>query len=136
MGDLVEEVLRVEAPVQWLRRTVREDTELHGERLEKGSAVRLYWGSANRDERAIDRPDEIDIDRERRKQLSFGYGLHFCIGAALARLEVRVALETVLEGAPGYRLVEDGLHRLSSSMFRGYEHVPVRAECHPPGPRA
>jgi cytochrome P450 len=126
MEDFVEEVLRVEAPVQWLRRTAREDIELHGQLVPAGSTVRLYWGSANRDERVIDRPDEFDMARAARHHVSFGHGLHFCVGAALARLEVRVALEALIERVPGYRLVEAGAKRLPSSMFRGYEHVFIK----------
>lgn len=122
----VEELLRFESPVQWLRRRTTRPVRWHGEELPAGALVRLYWGAANRDERVVERPDDFDIGRVPQRHIAFGHGLHFCLGAALARLEVRVALRTLLEVAPDYSIDEGGLVRLASSMFRGYERVRVR----------
>lgn len=126
----VEEALRVESPVQWLQRTTRDTVRLHGQVIPARSALRLYWGSANRDERVFARPDEVDLQRSSR-HIAFGFGLHFCVGAALARLEVRCAIETVLASAPSYELPAEGRRRLASSIFRGYEHLPFRAAPEP-----
>lgn len=123
----VEEALRLESPVQWLTRITRDTVRLHDQVLPAGSVLRLYWGSANRDGTVFTAPDEIDLQRASR-HLAFGHGLHFCVGAALARLEVRVAIETVLAEAPSYQLPEEGRRRVQSSMFRGYEHLPFRAD--------
>ena len=123
--DAVEEVLRLEAPVQWLRRRSVEATEIHGVEIPAGSLLRVYWGAANRDDRVFDDPDRFDLDRSGQRHLAFGYGLHFCIGAALARLEARIAISAMLR-TDGLELDHAGLVRLPSSMFRGYEHVPAR----------
>ncbi|MEX2626178.1 MAG: cytochrome P450 [Ilumatobacteraceae bacterium] len=121
----IEESLRFEAPVQWLRRRTTEPVELHGVELPRGALVRLYWASANRDESVFERADQFDITREQRRHLAFGHGLHFCIGAALARLEARVALEALL-ALPTIRIDPTNTARIPSSMFRGYEHLAVR----------
>jgi cytochrome P450 len=81
--------------------------------------------SANRDEREFRCADEFDPTRRIARHLAFGYGLHYCVGAALARLEARVALEELLRRAPRHRVDVDALVRLRSSTFRGWEHVPV-----------
>jgi cytochrome P450 len=83
------------------------------------------WGSANRDEREFDRPDDFLPGRQIKRHLAFGYGLHYCVGAALARLEARIAMEELLTRAPCYVIDTDGLARLRSSTFRGWEHVPI-----------
>lgn len=121
----IEESLRFEAPVQWLRRRTTEPVELHGVELPQGALVRLYWASANRDESVFEHADRFDITREQRRHLAFGHGLHFCIGAALARLEARVALEALL-ALPTPRIDPTNTARIPSSMFRGYEHLTVR----------
>ncbi len=120
----IEESLRFEAPVQWLRRRTTEAVMLHGVEIPEGALIRLYWGSANRDASMFDRADEFDITREQRRHLAFGHGLHFCIGAALARLEVRIALEALL-ALGDLHIDRSGTARIPSSMFRGYEHLPV-----------
>jgi cytochrome P450 len=121
----IEEVLRFEAPVQNLKRTVLTETELLGETLPAGTTVLMLNGSANRDERRFPNPDEFDTSREPRRNLSFGEGIHHCIGAPLARLEGQVVLETVLGEMPHYRLVGTPT-RLPNNIVRGYIGMPAR----------
>jgi cytochrome P450 len=123
----LEETLRFESPVQWLARRTTRAVTMHGVTIPHDATIRLLWGSANRDEREFDRPDEFVPARRIARHLAFGYGLHYCVGAALARLEARVALEVLLAQAPRYRIDTEGLERLRSSTFRGWEHVPVDA---------
>src|SRR5215831_10183819 len=97
LEPFIEEVLRLESPFHGHFRVVRRDTEVAGEPLPKGSRVMLLWGAANRDGDEFPNPDAIDLARPNgRAHLAFGFGIHHCIGAALARLETRVALETLL----------------------------------------
>jgi len=124
----VEEFLRYETPVQGLSRTLTRDLELHGRRLRAGERVHLLYGSANRDERAFERPEELDITRDPNPHLTFGFGVHFCLGAYLARMELRIALEEWLARVPDYRVETSGLLRVQSFTNRGYCKVP--AELH------
>ena len=93
MPAAVEEALRYDAPVQVLFRTATQDVELAGTRIPKGAYVAPLLGSANRDERRFPDPDRFDIDRDPQGHVGFGFGKHFCLGASLARLEARIALE-------------------------------------------
>jgi len=99
-GDLlpgaIEEALRYRSPLQWLMRVPRRDVELHGQTIPAGSLVLAVVGSANRDEKQFPNPDRFDIRREPNSHLAFGHGIHFCLGAALARLETRIALSDLL----------------------------------------
>ncbi|TIC84885.1 cytochrome P450 [Nocardioides sp. GY 10113] len=125
----VEEALRFDAPAQYnVRRSMRE-VRLHGVTIPEGSAVMLLVGSANRDERAFADPDRFDIDRPvtGRPNIGFGYGVHSCLGAALARMESRIALELLLDLVPRYDVDREGLRRVSMSNVAGYASVPVRA---------
>ena len=125
--DAVEETLRYDGSTQLMARTLTRDVVLHGAELPAGDKVLLLLGSANRDERAWDRPDEFDIDRARPSQhLAFGHGIHVCLGAALARLEMRVSLEELLARFPGYEIDEGGLERVHSGNVRGYAKMPIR----------
>ena len=92
----VEELLRFDAPFQWFTRVATRDTEINGAPIPVGGRVVLVWGSANRDERRWPRPDELVIDRERRRHVAFGEGIHHCLGAPLARMQARIVLEQVL----------------------------------------
>ena len=121
----VEETLRYEASSQILYRVMGEDLELHGQTLRTGDPVALVIGSANRDERAFDEPDRFDLSRSFKLSLAFGRGTHFCLGASLARLEGRVALEEVQRLLPGWHLEESGLERIHSGNVRGFAHVPI-----------
>jgi cytochrome P450 len=86
---------------------------LHGVAIPEGAQVRLLWGSANRDGRVFEDPDRFDVARDARGHLAFGQGIHFCLGAHLARLEARVAFEELLARIPGYRLAEPPTWRRS-----------------------
>jgi cytochrome P450 len=125
--DAVEEILRYEGSTQVMARTLTRDVDLHGERMPEGDKVLLLLGSANRDERIWDRPDVYDIDRTwPAHHLAFGHGIHVCLGAALARLEMRVSLEEFLGRSPGYEIDEGALERVHSGNVRGYSRIPVR----------
>jgi len=102
--DAIEEMLRCESPAQALPRRVTRDVVRHGVAIPAGSEVQLVWGAANRDEREFDDPDHFDPHRRIRRHLAFGQGLHFCLGANLARLEARVAFEELLARIPDYEL--------------------------------
>jgi cytochrome P450 len=135
--DFVEEVLRLESPFQGHFRITKSDCRLRGVDLPKGTRLMLLWGAANRDERVFENPDVLDIDRpNRREHVGFGHGIHHCLGAPLARLEVRIALEEVLarthvvERADTTRLAY-----LPSVFVRTLTALPVRFVPRP-GPRA
>ncbi len=121
----VEEFLRYESPVQGLMRTTTRDVEILGHEIPAGSRVHMLFGSANRDERAFTKPESIDIDRNPNNHLSFGFGIHYCMGAGLARLEGRLALEELLARTPDYAIDHGRLERLCGFSNRGYIRVPV-----------
>ena len=104
----VEEFIRWVSPILNMRRTVTQDHELHGKQLHAGDEVLLMYPSANRDEREFADPEVFDVTREMQQHLSFGIGTHFCLGAAFARLEVRVMFEELLRRIPDWRLADDG----------------------------
>ena len=122
----VEELLRYEAPSPIQARYVTEDMTYHGKTVPEGSILTLLNGAANRDPRRFEDPDRFDIDREIDHHLSFGYGIHFCLGAALARLEGRVALEEVLKRWPEWEVDWDNAVQAHTSSVRGWEKLPVR----------
>lgn len=125
----IEELLRYEAPSQYQVRTATRDVTYYGTTIPKDAAVLLVTGSALRDERMFDDPDRLDIDRERKMgfNLAFGYGVHSCLGAALARMESRIALNALLDLVPEYEVDRDGLRRVAMSNVCGYANVPVRS---------
>jgi cytochrome P450 len=122
----VDEMLRYDAPLQLFHRHVLEDLEWGGYELHRGETVGLLYGSANRDPRAFDRADEFDVGRAPNRHLAFGAGTHFCLGAQLARLELEVLFETLLERLPGLRLDGGPPCYRPGLVFRGLEHLPVR----------
>lgn len=121
----VEEVLRFDGSTQALARILTRDVELHGTTMEAGRKVLLLFGSANRDDRFWERPDELDVNRNPAGHLAFGHGLHHCLGAALARLESRVALEELLPALGEYTVDTDGLERVHSANVRGFARLPI-----------
>ena len=122
----VEECVRFESPGHALSRTVLEDVELHGERLKPDDRLLLLVGSANRDPEQFAEPDRFDIGRTESRHVGFGYGIHFCAGAALARMEAQIVLATVLERWPSLRLVEDSPPRWNLNLaLRGLQHLRI-----------
>ena len=126
LTNAVEELLRYEAPSPIQSRWVARDVELHGVTIPRGARLSLLNGSADRDERHFPDPDRFDIHRDIDRQLAFGYGAHFCIGAALARLEGRVALGETLKRFPTWEIDESRLERIHTSTVRGYTSVPMQ----------
>lgn len=125
IGNAVEELLRYEAPSPVNGRWLTRDVELHGQVIPEGSKVLLLTGSAGRDEREYPDADRFDVRRQFDHHVSFGHGIHFCIGAALARLEGRVALEETLRRMPSWSVDIDNAVRLHTSTVRGWVNVPV-----------
>jgi cytochrome P450 len=122
----IEEVLRYEAPSPVQARYVAHDVEHHGETVPEGSIMMLLNGSANRDDRHFPDADRFDIHRSDGPHLSFGYGLHFCLGAALARLEGRVALDEFLKRWPTWEVDYDHARKAHTASVRGWESLPIR----------
>ena len=124
--NAIEEILRYEPPspinARWLARAVT----LHGEKIPEGSKIVLLTGSAGRDERKYPDPDVLDIHRRVDLHLTFGYGIHFCLGAALARMEGRIGLEETLTRWPEWEVDRDHAVMLYTSTVRGYLNLPVR----------
>jgi cytochrome P450 len=123
--NAVEELLRFEAPSPIQGRWTTTDVELHGEVVPRDSKVLLLTGSAGRDGRAYEDPDRFDVHRRFDNHVSFGYGIHFCVGAALARLEGRIAIEETLARFPTWEVDHDRAVRLHTSTVRGYAQVPI-----------
>jgi len=124
--NAIEELLRYEAPSPTQSRWVAGDIELHGTVVPRGSKLSLLNGSGDRDERHFPDPDRFDVRRDIDRHLAFGYGAHFCIGAALARLEGTVALRETLRRFPTWDVDESRLERVHTSTVRGYASVPMR----------
>ena len=124
--NAVEELLRYEAPSPVQGRWTTRDTEIAGVPIPAGSKVLLITGSAGRDEREYPDPDRFDVRRTFRNHVSFGYGIHFCVGANLARVESRIALAETLHRFPAWELVPDGVVRQHTSTVRGYSNVRIR----------
>jgi cytochrome P450 len=126
LEPFIEEVLRLESPFHGHFRVVRRDTEVAGQPLPQGSRVMLLWGAANRDGDEFANPDAIDLARRNAKaHLAFGIGIHHCIGAALARLETRVALETLVSRTRALRRSDGKIEHVPSMLVRCLEALPV-----------
>lgn len=122
----VEEFIRWVSPILNMRRTVTSDHELHGQRLHEGDEVLLLYPAANRDDRAFEHPDEFDVQREPGHHVAFGFGTHVCVGAALARLELRVLFEQLLARLPAWRLVPGTEPQILPATFtRAYDAVHI-----------
>jgi len=124
----IEEFLRFESPVQGLSRTPRKDSVIHGCTIPEDAQLLLLYASANRDERRIDDPERFDISRDPKPHLAFGFGTHFCLGASLARLEAKIALEELLARAPEFRVDFASSARLGGGVVRGWATLPVEFE--------
>jgi cytochrome P450 len=123
--NAVEELLRFEPPGPHVARYVATDVEYHGQVVPAGSAMLLMVGSANHDERRYDDPDRFDIHRSIGQALTFGYGAHYCLGAALARMEGRVALDEVLNRWPEWDVDMADARRSPTSTVRGWDAMPA-----------
>ncbi|MDB5397915.1 MAG: cytochrome [Rhodospirillales bacterium] len=123
IASAVEETMRFDGPTQMMARTVTREVEVHGQTLKPGQKIGLLFISANRDERKWPDAETYDVRRTARDHLGFGAGLHACLGAALARLEARVALEEILAGMPNFVVDESALERMHSPSVRGYTKV-------------
>jgi len=124
-ANAVEELIRFDSPVQTTDRVVSADFELAGQRIREGQTIGIFLGAANRDPERFDRPNELILDREDPHSLSFGHGIHYCLGAALARLEVQVALPMFLQTFPDYKVNKQNLQWKRSVVVRGPEYLPV-----------
>jgi cytochrome P450 len=120
----IEEMIRIEAPTQVLPRTTTTDVEVHGVTIPAGSRVMLVWGAANLDEREFPDPERFDETRRITRHLGFGHGVHFCLGASLARLEARVAFEEWHARFPTYELAGPP-SRATSIWARAFTRIPV-----------
>jgi cytochrome P450 len=122
----IEEVLRYRSPVQSMYRVTATDTTLGDVHVPDGAPLVAWIGSANRDERQFREPEQFDIDRTPNRHLAFGHGIHFCLGAPLARLEARIALQGILDRLPGLTLAPGArLERMDSTIIYGVKELPV-----------
>jgi cytochrome P450 len=120
----IEETLRFDAPVQFVIRQATAPIVLHGHSIAAGDLVYVLMGAANRDPRAYDAPGCFRLDRERNHHHTFGFGIHFCMGAPLARLEARIAMQTLLARFPRLRRADNRTsERVPSPMLRGFHHL-------------
>lgn len=117
----IEEALRFESPVQYLARTARAPSTLHGQDIAEGERLVLIWGAANRDRERWPDGDRFDIYRPQKRHVAFGEGIHFCLGAPLARLEARLALPAFIRAFPKYEIINK--QRLPNHLVRGWEHL-------------
>jgi cytochrome P450 len=122
----IEEILRYEAPSPVQARYVTRDVELHGTRVAAGSSLLLLNGAANRDEREFEDADRLDVRRKNNRHLSFGLGIHFCLGASLARLEGCIALDEVLARWPEWQIDHAAAEMAHTSTVRGWKSLPAR----------
>jgi cholest-4-en-3-one 26-monooxygenase len=125
LDSAVEEMLRWVSPVMVFRRTATRDAELCGQPIRQGDSVSVWYGSANRDETMFENPDRFDVGRTPNEHLAFGIGPHFCLGANLARLEIRIMFERLLQRLPDIQLAGP-VQRLRSNFINGIKHMPVR----------
>lgn len=128
LGTAVEELLRYDGPVETsTTRWVRRDCEFMGQKLKRGDIMRVVLASANRDAAYFDDPDELDVTRQNNKHLAFGHGIHYCLGAPLARLEGKIAIKALFDRFPQVRLLipSEQLQWRSGVLFRGLESFPV-----------
>jgi cytochrome P450 len=124
--NAIEELLRYESPSPVQGRWLTQELELHGQLVPANSKVLLLTGSAGRDERVYPEPDQFDIRRNFRQHVAFGYGIHFCLGAALARMEGKIALEETVKRYTSWTVDKERSVPLHTSTVRGYQQLPIR----------
>jgi cytochrome P450 len=122
----VEEMIRYDAPLQMFERTATEDVEIAGFRVRKGEKIAALLGAAARDPQVFIEPDRFDVGRTPNQHLGFGAGIHYCIGALLARIEIAAAVRALLEKAPKLRTTRKP-ERRSEFIIRGLRNFPVSA---------
>ena len=120
----VEEIVRYSAPVMYFRRTATQDTELHGQIIRAGEKITMWYPSVNRDEAVFADPDAFDVGRSPNEHLGYGVGEHFCLGASLARLELRIIFEELLRRLPDIQ-IDGPIKRLRSNLIDGIKEMPV-----------
>jgi cholest-4-en-3-one 26-monooxygenase len=130
MDSAVEEIVRFTTPVIQFARTASEDTEVHGQKIKAGESVCLFYPSGNRDENVFEQPDKFNISRNPNPHVAFGIGEHFCLGANLARLELKVIFKQLLERLDEVELAGE-IERLRSSFVGGIKHMPIRMKLKP-----
>jgi len=126
VDSLVPEIIRWQTPLAYMRRTATQDVELGGKQIAKGDKIAMWYLSGNRDETAIDNPDQFIIDRARpRQHLSFGFGIHRCVGNRLAELQLKILWEEILKRFPVIEVLDEPT-RVRSSFVRGYSKLMVQ----------
>ena len=130
VDDAIEEVLRYESPAKFLRRTTTADVVLYDQTVPAGSSMFMLYCAANRDERKWPDADTFDLSRELQRHMGFGEGIHFCLGAPIARFEATKALSAILERIPNYEICGP-LERMQSHMMNGYTSIPVAVNSTP-----
>jgi cytochrome P450 len=127
MGTAVEEMIRWVVPVKEFMRTAQEDTVVRGVPIAKGEAVLLSYVSANRDEDVFNEPNKFDVGRDPNKHLSFGYGVHFCLGASLARMEMNSFFSELIPRIKSIELAGEP-ELMATTFVGGLKHLPIRVE--------
>ena len=126
IDSLVPEIIRWQTPLAYMRRTATQDTELGGKQIKKGDKLAMWYLSGNRDETMIDEPNRFIVDRARpRQHLSFGFGIHRCVGNRLAELQLKILWEEILKRFPVIEVMGEPT-RVRSAFVRGFTHLPVR----------
>lgn len=125
MESAVEELLRYDSPVQFTARNANQATEIEGKKIYKGQSVMMLLGAANRDPQRFPDPDVLDIGRSDNRHFAFGHNIHYCVGAPIARLELQIALKTVLQRMPLLRLAEQDLVWQENLSFHGVKALQV-----------
>jgi len=125
METAIEEVLRYNSVGKWMHRVVKEDLEFKGNLIKAGQDLYLWQASANRDSEVFPDPDRFDITRQHNPHIGFGYGIHLCLGAPLARLETQIALQSILQRLPEFHLAPEGYERISNPVITGLKSLPL-----------
>ena len=126
IDSMVPEIIRWQSPVAHMRRTVQQDTELGGKKIKAGEKVIMWYVSGNRDTDVIDDADKLVIDRQRpRQHVSFGFGIHRCVGQRLAEMQLKVMWQEILKRFKHIEVVDEP-RRMGSNFVKGYEAMPVR----------
>jgi cytochrome P450 len=123
--SMVSETIRWQTPLAYMRRTALRDFEMHGKTIKAGDKVAMWYVSGNRDEEVIERPNDYWIERPRvRQHLSFGFGIHRCVGNRLAELQLKIIWEEIIKRFPRIEIAGP-IQRLSNAFVHGYTHLPV-----------